>query len=176
MQSVAIGDLDCFIIFRTQLTRYDGSARIHVVFILTFDTYVRYPSHEKLAVFGGHVRRSRENIIAEKKRARRRALFTVRSRTGERASARIDGKRVRKQFPERSCLASETAFVAPVDTSALFSRSLFVLFKKASRVHPGVIHAVNRRAPRGCIFATLDTLFVAQASTSKSAIRGRRRT
>lgn len=102
---------------------------------------------EKRAVLGGHVRRSRENVIAEKKE---------RERSGERggpfflprARSRIDGKRVRKQFSERSCLASETAFVArrPRHVRAPLLFSLFVLLKKAStRAFTGVIHAVNRR-------------------------------
>lgn len=58
----------------------NSETRQSFMFILTFDTYVRYPRESKL-VFGGHVRRSRENVIAEKKRANRAgALFLLYAR------------------------------------------------------------------------------------------------
>lgn len=87
---------------------------------------------EKRAVFGGHVHRSRENVIAKKKERERTehseaTLFLPRART------RIDGKRVRKQFSERSCLAFETAFVAhrPRHVRALLAIFAFRTFKKS---------------------------------------------
>jgi len=124
----------------------DGNAR--AIFSLTFDTYVRYPREREL-VFGGHVRRSQENVIAGKeKKKKKREKRGRASRAGEpflplRARSRIDGKRVRKQFPERSCLASETAFVARrprhVRAPLLFSHSLFLLLKKLPRASTDVI-------------------------------------
>jgi len=139
----------------------EAETREPFMFILTFDTYVRYPREREL-VFGGHVRRSQENVIAGKKKKKKKKKKgkekEKEKRKGEkrerasragapflplRARSRIDGKRVRKQFPESSCLASETAFVARrprhVRAPLLFSHSLFLLLKKLPRASTGVI-------------------------------------
>lgn len=121
---------------------------------------------EKRAVFGGHVRRSRENVIAEKKGKNGAesgtALFLPR------AHSRIDGKRVRKQFSECSCLASETAFVArrrPRHVRAPLLFSLFVLLKKASTR----VHQRNSRRKSTLRRACIPHSPILRASTSKSA-------
>lgn len=123
-------------------------------------------AREKHAILGGHVRRSLENVIAGKKRERSgtRGSFFYRARS------RIDGKRVRKQFSERSCLASETAFVARRPrhvrrTAAVFAFRTFK--KKLPRAFTGVIHAVNRR----CAARAFCIPPIQQAYTSKSATR-----
>ena len=124
---------------------------------------------EKRAVLGGHVRRSRENVIAEKKKEKNgaesgTALFLPR------VHSRIDGKRVRKQFSERSCLASETAFVArrrPRHVRAPLLFSLFVLLKKASTR----VHQRNSRRKSTLCRACIPHSPILRASTSKSATR-----
>lgn len=104
---------------------------------------------EKHAIFGGHVHRSWKNVIVEKKeRGKEREQSGGKAPFLLCARSRIDGKRVRKQFTESSCLASETAFVArrPRHVLAAVFAFAFRAFKKAStRASTGVIHAVNRR-------------------------------